>query len=377
MHVRSAVAFRGVIHKNDEQRVGSASGQMPPIESSLRGSLLTGASALALSVSWGAGAHAQSTAGHNSPNQAALPTWTVWVEGGGFETTGGSFNVPSFGGLGAPLASFNSLHGIEGAAGFDYRWSDPVWHFVFDLRYGRTKTATRGGSSSNNNFQTLGTVLGPFLTVITQTRTTHNSTTDQATNWESHAVADFMIGRDLGVGATAPQVQVGIRVADLYASGHAQETTNSTTHGTFYTFSIGVFHTDTSASSSESVSWNSRFFGAGPRLAITGSIPVLGFWSFDYGAGIAELIGDRSFHLSATTNTGTNSLIDTHSTVFVFNADGWGALSYAFTPNTKVSLGVRDDFYNSALTTINTYTGGLQSLDRAYWGPFLRLTGAF
>src|ERR1035438_3691538 len=117
---------------------------MPPVQPSLRSSLLTGASALALSVS--SGAHAQGV-------QTPPATWTVWGEGLPFWTGGGAFNIPSLPGLGAPYTSFSPKSGFEFAVGADYRPQGQPWHYIFDFRYGRTGTATSnssGGSSSSS-----------------------------------------------------------------------------------------------------------------------------------------------------------------------------------------------------------------------------------
>ncbi len=60
----------------------------------------------------------------------------------------------------------------------------------------------------------------------------------------------------------------------------------------------------------------------------------------------------------------------------MFNADGWLAFSFRFTPQFKISSGIRGDFYNNALTTYDI-SGALKNIDRFYWGPFVRLTGTF
>jgi len=312
--------------------------------------LLTGASAFALSVS-ASSAHAQAV---GSPNGTPA-TLTVWAEGALFSTGGGSFNVPALPGLAAPFISFNPKSGYEGAVGFDYRWPSQQWHFVFDFRYGRTGTAT--GNSST--FKTFGTSFGVPLT---------SATSSHATERETHLVADFMIGRDLGVGSGTAQVQFGIRVADLWASAQVQESGQRTFYSHFST--VTAMQTATG-------DWSSRFFGAGPRLAITGAVPIVGLWSFDYSGGIAGLIGDRSFNASVSNSAGPGFAASYNNSVFVFNADGWAALSYLFTPNYKLSGGIRGDFYTAALTTYNVNTGGLENIDRLYWGPFIRLTGTF
>jgi hypothetical protein len=197
-----------------------------------------------------------------------------------------------------------------------------------------------------------------------------------------------MIGRDLGVGTNKPELQFGLRVADLHAAAQALQTGQSTTIAnsltTFYSSNLpfpGIGTRSSSLSSSASSSffarWNSRFFGVGPRVAVAGGIPIRGPWSFDYSGGVAALIGDRSFNVSLWTMGGPGFSGNYSSTVFVFNADGFAALSYTFTPNLKASVGIRADYYNSALKTYDISTGGLASLDRVYWGPFVRLTGSF
>src|SRR5271167_2787718 len=107
---------------------------MPTVLPSIRGSLLTGASAIALSVS-ATGSNAQTA-------QTPPQTVTVWAEGAAFWTGGGPFNLPSLPGLGAPYTSFNGQNGPEWAIGADYRPQGQPWHFIFDFRYGETGTAT-------------------------------------------------------------------------------------------------------------------------------------------------------------------------------------------------------------------------------------------
>jgi len=201
---------------------------MPPIQPSLRGTLLTSASAVALSVS-------ASSASAQTAGTGAAPL-SVWVEGALFWTGGGSFTVPSLPGFGFPGSIFHPAHGAEGAAGFDYRWSGP-WHVVADVRYGQTKTITANSAT----FSSSPFFFGPPTPIIQTT-----STASSGTERESHLVADFMVGRDLGVGSNAPQVQFGIRVADLHASAHV----NDMGQRTFY--SSGTFPPTITAAQSAS-----------------------------------------------------------------------------------------------------------------------------
>ena len=323
---------------------------MPPIQPSFRGSLLTGVSAVALSVASSGQAAAQ-----NTP-----PTLTLWGEGAAFWTGGGNFNIPGL--LGSGFTSFKPLVGLEGAVGFDYRWPSQPWHFVFDIRYGKTRTA-RAASSTFKSFISVPFPSAPGFTFLGT-----SATSNQSTEHESHLVADFMIGRDLGVGANTPELQFGIRIADLHASAHL----DASAQRTFYTPTAFGGTTITTAQSG-SGDWSSRFFGVGPRLAIVGGIPIVGEWSFEYGAGIAALLGSRKFEGSST----TGFAVSNRATAFVFNADGSLALSYRVTSQFKISSGIRGDFYNNALTTYDIGTGALQNINRIYWGPFLRLTGTF
>jgi hypothetical protein len=319
---------------------------MPPVQPSLRGSLLTGASALALSVS-SSDAHAQAP-------QIPPATWTVWGEALPFWTGGGGFNIPSLPGLGAPFSSFGPKSGYEFAFGADYRPQGQPWHYIFDFRYGRTATATSSSSGSSSSSSTTFTPgVPPFaprfsglssipLGTTTNSRTTSSSAT-QASQWESHLAADLMIGRDLGVGTNRPELEFGLRIADLYVAARASQSSQSNTTSnsltTFYSSIFGIVTQPGSGSSSSSsmsfASWNSRFFGVGPRLAVTGGVPIKGAWSFDYSGGVAALIGDRSFNVAMWNSAGAGFAGNYSSTVFVFNADGFAAVSYRFTPNLK------------------------------------------
>jgi hypothetical protein len=350
----------------------------------MRGSLLTGASALALSVS--------ATGSNAQPAPTPPQTVSVWAEGAGFWTGGGTFNIPSLPGLGAPFTSFNGGHGPEWAIGADYRPQGQPWHFVFDFRYGQTGTATShssGGSSSSSTSFVPG-ASQPFPSVVlgtTTNQTTSNTFLSQDSYRESHLVADLMIGRDFRLGSNGPELLFGLRVADLHAAGQAQQTNQSTTTTntttTFYEpspiFGIGTTTGSTSSSSSSSsfANWNSRFFGVGPRLAVAGGVPIMGSWSFDYSGGLAVLIGDRSFNAALWNSAGPGFAANYGGTTAVFNMDGFTALSYRFTPNFKLSAGIRADFYNAALRTYDVNSGNIQSLSRVYWGPFVRLTGSF
>ena len=73
-------------------------------------------------------------------------------------------------------------------------------------------------------------------------------------------MADLMIGRDLGVGANRPELEFGLRIADLHAAAQAlqfgQSTTNINSLTTLYSSNfpprIGTTTSSQSSSSSSS-----------------------------------------------------------------------------------------------------------------------------
>jgi len=318
------------------------------------------------------------------PPPSIPQTWTVWIEGGPFWTGGESINIPSLPGLGAPFSSFTPRSGGEGAFGFDYHWPGQPWHFVFDIRYGNSKSNATGSASSSSSSSTTIVPLPPpqfFGTLVT---TTSSSSAAVTTERERHFVTDFMVGRDFGLGASQSQFQFGFRIADLRANASsALNARTSTTSTTFYSsfFPLGpvIVAGPTTVTTVTAVlaTWNSHFFGAGPRIAVAGTVPIIASWSFDYGAGIAALIGDRKLDVSVLGGAGPVVATTFGSTTVIFNTDFSLALAYALTANLKLSAGLRGDYYNSALTTFSNPGGQLVNVSRLYWGPFARLTGSF
>jgi hypothetical protein len=106
-------------------------------------------------------------------------------------------------------------------------------------------------------------------------------------------------------------------------------------------------------------------------------VPFYQVWSFDYLAGVAGLFGNRTLNYNVSVNPGGAFGGEFSNYALIFNTDGWAALSYHFNPSLKLSSGIRADYYSNALLTYNPATGGLSSIDRLFWGPFLRLTGNF
>ena len=133
------------------------------------------------------------------PVVAPAPQWEWFVEGAGFTTNGEPVwtNVPFF--LGR---SVEPRFGWEAAAGFDYRFAGSPWHVSAQIRYGAAKDDTRRFFSS-----------GCMIICVTSAATARHK--------EQHWAADFMVGRDLGIGQGQHQLKLGMRVAELNATTEA------------------------------------------------------------------------------------------------------------------------------------------------------------
>ena len=182
----------------------------------------------------------------------------------------------------------------------------------------------------------------------------------RARHKEWHWSADFMVGRDIGLGGQPGQVKIGVRIADLRAA-------TKVVSSAFESFGSLTF--------SSAFTQRSRFFGVGPRAAIEGSVLLQGPWSIDYGAGVAVLYGNRKLDVNGTFGGGPFNDTSSSSS-WVPNVDASIALSYLVTPQFKVSVGYQLDAYWNVLRTFNS-SGNFTHIDRYFHGAFLRGTGRF
>jgi len=215
----------------------------------------------------------------------AKDTWTWWIEGGAFNTGGGS------------LGQFPSIKpnwGGEGAIGFDWQPFAPM-HVVGQFRYG----AATKSSPTSSTF-----ISGP--TTITNTGT-------QSLR-EDHWLIDFGIGRDFGLGDTHAIWTLGIRVADLRAKLNSNGTFSATSSCS--PVSHGAFSTQE----------KSTFVGAGPPFGVQGDIPLGNQWSIDWAAGAAVLFGERTVTLTGST---VGNVSDTPA---IFNVDAQAACPIGLLP---------------------------------------------
>jgi hypothetical protein len=123
----------------------------------------------------------------------------------------------------------------------------------------------------------------------------------------------------------------------------------------------------------------SRFAAGGPRVGVSGTVPLGGSgWAIDYLGGIAGLYGARSLTASAGGTAapfGFNSF-GTSDHAVVFNLDAEAGLAYWLTQSLKITAAYRFDGYWGAVKTIDV-NGSVTNEDRFYFGPTVRLTGNF
>jgi hypothetical protein len=311
---------------------------------SLRGALLVSASVMSLAVAstevWAADMPTKAT--YKAAPIEPLPVWTWYLEGGGFNTSGGTL----FG-----SDETKARPGWEGAIGLDYRIAGSPWHVSAQFRYGK---------SVERNSPTSGYFTGAGIgTAFVVGNLNHK---------ESHAVADFAVGHDIGIGTGQAQLKFGVRVVDLSAK--------STATGTIITaVPSGICNTVPGCAGGV-ISFESRFVGAGPRGSIEGSQPIMGPLAVEYMGGVAYLYGTRSFNVTASAPGLGSTAFGTSDVTGIFNADASLGLSYAFSKAAKVTLGYRYDGYWGAMKMLDSNLNMVNN-DRAYYGPFLRFTGAF
>jgi hypothetical protein len=290
--------------------------------------------------------------------------WTIWGEGGVTRTSGGAIN---FGGPSGTTNLGTPGRGDEGALGFDARLGGTPWHVSADVRYGQ-------GSTSSGAFRRNATLAIPSGTPGVPTgvgsRLVGVTAVGSAHDMEQHALADFSVGRDIGLGLGQSQIKAGLRIAEIFSK------TNGSANfavPNFYSVPGGVFLGAQGAG--VNVQQQSRFTGGGPRAALEGSIPIGGGFAIDYLGGVAVLFGARSFDLttSALGPTFGFANMGVSDNTSVFNLEGQAGLSYWFSSAMKLTASYRFDGYWGALKTLNS-AGNITNADRFYSGPMLRLT---
>jgi opacity protein-like surface antigen len=307
--------------------------------------------------------------------------WTLWVEGGAVHLNSGTTGVAGLNSPGFDVAAKSS--GWEGALGFDYRL-DNAWHLSSQFRYGQNKAT----SKSSNPLAVFNIVTVAPTPIFTPTAIRG---TNVAQHKESHWLADFMVGRELGLGRGLPSIaRFGVRVAEIRSktTGSAQWN-NIPAASTFITTCTVAPTPGVCLTHNRNYTQQNSFFGAGPRLELDGSIPLVARWSIDYMGGIAALYGRRSavqtVNVSQSAGTLPASFVfpvcaagcpvnaNYSDNALVPNADAMVGLSYAITDNLKATVSYRFDGYWDALKSFDS-NGQVTNLNRLYQGAMLRLS---
>ncbi len=359
-----------------------------------RWQLLTTVSALALLAAVGMG---DAKAADEEPDRP-----TVWIELGGQAeniTGQGERFAPAF--LAAypnstvlgPVTPIQAQKpsqlgfGEEGTISFQPEGSD--WVFSAALRYGQSSNTRHVDHQGNGVHQTKyvnGVPVSGHLLTVTKFADTH------AHNQETHAVLDFLAGKDVGLGMfgkdSSSVLSLGVRFAQFASKETFDIRARPDLHFKYLPaasaptrIALPYFHTyHASGNASRS------FRGIGPSLSWTGSTPFVGNQqggeiTFDWGVNAALLFGKQKAHVrhqetgnyKAAGNKYYSTVYqhpptghDTLRSVTVPNVGGFAGLSWRIR-DFKVNLGYRADFFFGAIDAgIDTRKSEMLG----FYGPF-------
>jgi hypothetical protein len=238
----------------------------------------------------------------------------------------------------------------------------------------------------------------PIGIFTSDSRSTRGISNTSAELKESHWQADFGMGYDFV--PRLMQINFGVRVAEVTAKTTATTNASLTATRVFQlNLPLAFVDTDTSvATASDVTSVRRSFFGAGPRVGLEGSVPLIGPLGFDYSTNAALLFGttkitsasnsalsNSSTHTTAAggvvlftetsppTQTSLSNGTSWSSSVAVYNFDIQGGVSWWFNPTFKLGLSYRLDAFIDPLRAAPDDG----RLSRYYHGPKLTLTGRF
>ncbi len=337
--------------------------------SRVRVTLLAGVSAVAIVAAQPEAAFASDLPTRQVVGTPAQPTfrdrWTWWVEGGA------TFIEGDPGVAGMTNFNVDPKHlGWEAAFGLEFQQAGSPWIWTAQFRVGAHGKNTQQ-STPIAIFQGSGTA--PAVTGV-----------NAGTRREHHWAADFMIGRDLGVGQGQVIGRFGVRIAQIWG-----RTTGSAQWSPVPALAISCAATASYCGSEfRYYEQTTEFLGGGPRFQVDGTVPLGGVMSLNYMAGVAALYGRRKANqnvdiltLQPTGLPGTTiSLVSggpintsSSSDSFVFNIDALLGLGFALNPNTILAINYHFDGYFRALRGYDS-NGNVTNLDRFYHGPSIRLT---
>ncbi|HEY5237595.1 MAG TPA: hypothetical protein VIJ62_04380, partial [Rhizomicrobium sp.] len=370
--------------------------QMSTQPSEFRRQLLTTVSALALLAS-ACGANA-------ADNDADRPP--LWIElGGQFERlSGGSeqftpsfFSLASQADIDAMLdAQRPSPYSLGEEGKISLAPEDTNWVFSAAIRYGRSKT------TRHSHHETPAAAQGPIYVgtfYVTKNFVPRNFAYGDAQTSlsESHLVADFQAGKDVGLGMFGMHgtstVSAGVRFAQ-FSSGSEVTLHARPIYNFNFVTSPGKYRIPHFARANYTAIFQARrsTHAIGPSISWDASVPLAGTTAdatinLDWGANAAVLFGRQRANvhhqthgyyykvlptLAKYTHVSTNHPPDQNRARFVTipNVGGFAGVSLKFL-NAKVALGYRADFFFGALD------GGIDSHKSetlGFYGPFATIS---
>lgn len=291
-----------------------------------------------------------------------------------------------------PLAAQSPPHqAFGGEAKLSFQPDGSDWIFAASMRYGRAT----GHKSVQRNV-----TVHQFLPDDKYTESLALFDDARGDYTESHAVLDFQVGRDVGLGLfgrhASSQLNFGVRFAQLATKSavrvDAIPSVVAYRHDIFtgYTKYSLRFQSYTMRAQSER-----SFHGIGPSLSWNGSAPLIGDPSdidlaLDWGVNGALLFGrqkaevthhtvhhDRLMFHKAQSYDQDLLRYDNYASpparskaVTVPNIGAFAGMSVNF-PNAKVSLGYRADFFFGAM---DAGIDARRAADMSFHGPFAKIS---
>lgn len=311
------------------------------------------------------------TAGQQTAIAAESPS--IWIElDGQFSqqtSEGSSFN-PQFL-LHSPFDTSANSFQNGSATGWDkglkvsFQPDGSNWIILGSIRYGRSGKSEHASHLTQHPTAAYGKYYHAYQKI------------DAVSN-DSHAIADFQVGRDFGLGAFEHSViSLGIRYAQFRSQRTAAIKSQPTNEPIHYPYSrfYGAFSAER------------KFSGIGPSVSWDASLRVAGDQestdvTFDWGVNGALLFGRQKAEGSHQTTNLYRSYtfnyihdnvvyqnevpIERSRSITVPNVGGFAAVSFRYS-NAKIALGYRGDFFFGAID------GGIdvrRSDDRNFYGPF-------
>lgn len=307
--------------------------------------------------------------------------------------------------VGAPSADIAQKvmaysYGAESSITFQPDGSD--WVFSAAVRYGRAHGRKQAGVQTNTPPQTFHTTgrFGQYPSTKPRKKFigAYKSGKVSASNSETHVIADFQAGRDVGLGAfgsgSSSVVSAGVRFAQINAKAAANLAAlpNINFAFSFYaptwhkTVHYGTEWHDYAGSSHNRMS----FRGIGPSISWKASAAIAGNLqngelNLDWGANAALLFGRQKSagqhqatgryhgygHYHNTAFYGPSPVSHDRSRgVTVPDVGGFAGVSLQWN-SAKVSLGYRADFFFNAL---DTGIDARHDTTRGYYGPFASIS---